>query len=97
MDIIELATEVGAVIGIVVLCYVIGMALKAWDTFDDRKIPVLMIAFGGAMGAIIYFVEPSMLVNVGGIISAIIKGVVSGLCATGINQVYKQARKGDVE
>ena len=97
MDIMEIIAEVGVVIGIVVLCYIIGMALKAWDKFDDRKIPVLMAVSGGVIGVIVYFVEPSLLGDIGGIISAIIKGVVSGLCATGVNQIYKQSKKGDLE
>ena len=97
MDILDIIAEVGIVIGIVVLCYLIGMGLKAWDKFDDRKIPFLMAVCGGLIGVIVYFVEPSMLGDIGGIISAIIKGVVSGLCATGVNQIYKQAKKGDFE
>ncbi len=81
------------VVGIVALCYIIGMGLKAWDKFDDRKIPVLMAFSGAVLGVITYFVEPSMLGKVGGIMSAVIKGAVSGLAATGINQVYKQMHK----
>ena len=93
MDIIEIIKEIGTPMGIVVLCYIIGMGLKAWDKFDDRKIPVLMAVSGGVLGVITYFVEPSLLGEVGGIISAIIKGAGSGLIATGINQIYKQSQK----
>ena len=93
MDIMNIITEVGVVIGIVVLCYIIGMGLKAWDRFDDRKIPVLMAVSGGALGVITYFVEPTLLGEVGGIMSAIIKGACSGLAATGVNQIIKQSKK----
>lgn len=97
MEIAELITEIGVVIGIVVLCYIIGMGLKAWSKFADKWIPVMMAVCGAALGVVVYFVEPALLGDVGGIMSAIIKGAVSGLAATGINQVVKQASKGDLE
>ena len=79
------------------MCYIFGMGLKAWDKFDDRKIPVLMAVSGGVLGVITFFVEPSLLGEVGGIISAIIKGACSGLAATGINQIFKQSKKKEGE
>ena len=97
MDIIEIIMEIGPVIGIIFLCYQIGKGLKAWDAFDDRKIPILMGVSGAVIGVIVYFVEPELLGNAGGIITAIIKGAASGWAATGIDQIIKQKRKGDME
>lgn len=91
MNIFDIITEIAPVIGIVLVCYLIGAGLKAWDTFDDRKIPVLMGVSGAVIGIIVYFVEPS-LIGVGGIFSAIVKGAASGWAATGINQISKQAQ-----
>lgn len=93
MDIIEIITEIGVVVGIVALCYIIGIGLKAWNKFTDNWIPFMMAVSGAVIGVISYFVEPTLLGEVGGIMSAIIKGAVSGLAATGINQVVKQAQK----
>lgn len=93
MEIMEIIKEIGVVIGIVLLSYIVGMGLKAWDKFDDRKIPVLMAVSGAVLGVITYFVEPTLLGQTGGIISAIVKGAASGLAATGINQIIKQSKK----
>ena len=77
---------------IMILSYVVGMALKAWDLFDDRKIPVMMIFVGILLGAITYcFVPaPSIADN---IITALAVGAVSGMGATCVHQIYKQAKK----
>ena len=97
MNIVDIITEIMPVIGIIFLCFLIGSGLKAWDTFDDRKIPILMGVSGAIIGVIIYYVEPDLLGSAGGIISAIIKGAASGWAATGIDQIYKQSKKGDNE
>lgn len=97
MDIMEIITEIVPVIGITFLCFLIGKGLKAWDVFDDRKIPILMGVSGVILGVVVYFVEPELLGAAGGIITAIIKGAVSGWAATGIDQIGKQAKKGDIE
>lgn len=96
MSIQEIITELAPVVGIVLISYLVGMALKAWDAFDDRKIPVLMAVCGGILGVVAYFVENNLLGS-GGILSAIFQGVASGMAATGINQIVKQAQKEEVE
>ena len=93
MDIMDIITQVGVVVGIVVLCYIIGIGLKAWNKFTDNWIPFMMAISGAALGVITYFVEPTLLGEIGGIMSALIKGAVSGLAATGVNQIVKQAQK----
>lgn len=84
------------VAAIAVICYLIGMGLKAWDKFDDRKIPVIMGIAGAVLGIVAYFLTPAIL-PVDDIISAIAVGIVSGFTATGINQIYKQSQKGALE
>lgn len=78
------------VVGIMFICYLVGMGLKAWDLFDDRKIPVMMGICGAILGVVVYFVERGLLGD-GGIISAIVQGAFSGWAATGINQIVKQS------
>lgn len=80
------------VMAIVMICYLIGMALKAWDAFDDRKIPVIMGVCGGALGVIAFFAARSIM-PADDIITAIAVGIFSGLAATGVNQIYKQSNK----
>lgn len=80
------------VAAIAVICYLVGMGLKAWDQFDDRKIPVLMGVCGAVLGVIAYCYAPA-IIPAEDIITAIAIGIVSGFTATGINQAWKQARK----
>lgn len=84
------------VAAIAVICYLVGMGLKAWDAFDDRKIPVIMGVIGGVLGIVAYFLTPQLL-PVDDILSSIAVGIVSGFTATGVNQIYKQSQKGDLE
>lgn len=81
-----------SVAAITIICYLIGAGLKAWDKFDDRKIPVIMGVCGAVLGVVAYFVAPA-LVAADNIIVAIAIGIVSGFAATGINQIFKQMHK----
>lgn len=39
----------GTVVGIVAICYVIGLGCKAYEKIPDKWIPVIMAACGGAL------------------------------------------------
>jgi hypothetical protein len=68
------------------------MSLKAWDLFDDRKIPAFMGVLGLLLGLLAYSVKmPDFPAS--DIITAAAVGIVSGLAATGVNQMIKQAGK----
>ena len=92
MDILGIA----GIPAIAVICYLIGMGLKAWDAFDDRKIPIIMGVCGAALGlaAYIWWIE---LIPATDPITAVAIGIVSGFTATGVNQIWKQSQKGDME
>lgn len=77
---------------IAVICYLIGMGLKAWDAFDDRKIPVLMGICGAALGVVAFYFSPAVIPATDPI-TAIAIGIVSGFTATAINQAWKQSLK----
>lgn len=77
------------VAAIAVICYLLGMALKAWEAWDDAKIPVMMGIFGLALGLAAHIWWPETIPATDPISAAAI-GVVSGLTATGVNQVWKQ-------
>lgn len=81
-----------SVAAITIICYLVGAALKAWDKFDDRKIPVIMGIVGAALGAVSFYAVPKLMVA-DDIITAIAVGIVSGFAATGINQIFKQMQK----
>lgn len=84
------------VAAIAVICYLVGMGLKAWDAFDDRKIPIIMGVCGAILGLVAYIWYPDV-VPATEPLTAVAIGIVSGFSATGINQVYKQSTKGEDE
>ena len=80
----------GTVLAIVVICYLIGMAVKV-SPLDDKYIPVIVGVCGGILGVIGLYVIPDFPAN--DILNAIAVGITSGLASTGVNQIYKQTKK----
>lgn len=84
-------TTLGTCVAIVAICYVVGMACKAAQRIPDEWIPVIMAVVGGILGAVGMNIMPDF--PAADYINAVAVGAVSGLAATGVNQVYKQAKK----
>ena len=84
-------TTLGTCVAIVAICYVAGMACKAARKIPDEWIPVIMAVVGGVLGAVGMNIMPDF--PAADYINAVAVGAVSGLAATGVNQVYKQAKK----
>lgn len=84
-------TTLGTCVAIVAICYVVGMACKAAKKIPDEWIPVIMAVVGGVLGAVGMNIMPDF--PAADYINAVAVGAVSGLAATGVNQVYKQAKK----
>lgn len=83
---------IASVAAITVICYLIGLACKQSDYVDDRKIPVAVGLAGAILGVVAYITKMPEFADFH-ILTAIAVGIVSGLAATGIHQVYKQAQK----
>lgn len=81
-------TQMGTVLEIVVITYIIGLAAKTIPAVKDNYIPVIVGVSGGILGIIGMFVMPDFPAN--DILNAIAIGIVSGLASTGVNQAYKQ-------
>ena len=79
-------TEIAA---IVVICYLIGEAVKV-SPVDNKYIPIIVGVAGGILGVVALEVIPGLEVN--NVLDAIASGIVSGLSATGINQIGKQLK-----
>ena len=79
------------VIPIVIICYAIGLGLKAFKYINDVCIPFILAICGGILGALAMYVMPSYPAE--DILTAIAVGVFSGLASTGSNQIYKQLLK----
>ena len=87
--------EILGIVGIpviTIICYAVGAAMKAWDKFDDRKIPVLMMICGAVLGIAAYYTAPVLMVAKDVYTAAAI-GIVSGAFATAVNQAIKQSQK----
>lgn len=76
---------------IVVICYLIGLAVKAIPVIKDELIPVIVGVCGGIFGVVGMYVIPDFPAN--DVLNAVAIGIVSGLASTGVNQIYKQATK----
>ena len=84
-------TTLGTCVAIVAICYVIGLGCKAAQKIPGEWIPVIMAVCGGLLGALGMNIMPDFPAT--DYINAAAVGMVSGLAATGVNQVYKQAKK----
>ncbi len=83
--------DVTQVVAIVVICYLIGLAVKAIPAIKDELIPVIVGVCGGILGVVGMFAMPDFPAD--DILNAIAIGIVSGLASTGVNQAYKQLAK----
>lgn len=81
---------IASVAGITVICYLAAMAVKATEV-DNKWLPVICGLIGGILGVVGMFYMPGYPAT--DIITAIAIGIVSGLAATGADQVYKQLTK----
>lgn len=84
-------TQIGTVLAIVVITYLIGLGAKKISKIKDETIPVIVGVAGGILGVVGMFVIPDFPAH--DILNAIAVGIMSGLASTGVNQVYKQAKK----
>ena len=72
---------------ITVICFLVGQAVKVTG-LDNKYIPVIVGVAGGVLGVVGMLVMPDFPAT--DYLTAVAVGIVSGLAATGINQVYKQ-------
>lgn len=83
---------IASVAAITVIAYIFGILCKAIDSIDDKWIPVIVGVVGAILGAVAFVTKmPDFPAE--DIITGIAVGIVSGLSATGINQVFKQLSK----
>ena len=73
---------IASVAGITVICYLAAQAVKATN-LDNKWLPVIC----GVLVVGLYWIPEYPAQD---IITAIAVGIMSGLAATGVNQVYKQ-------
>ena len=77
-------------VAIVVIAYLIGIAVKNIEAIDDKWIPVICGIVGAPLGVLALRIVPDFPAT--DYLTAVAVGIVSGLAATGVNQVFKQLR-----
>ena len=77
------------VAAISVIAYMLGELVKV-TRLDNKWIPVMCGLSGGMMGAAGMYLMPEF--PAGDMVTAVAVGIVSGLAATGANQIAKQIK-----
>lgn len=72
---------------IIIICYLAAMAVKT-TALDNKYIPVICGVMGGILGVLAMFLVPDYPAS--DYFTAVAIGIVSGLSATGVNQIFKQ-------
>ena len=81
-----------SVAAITVIAYIIGLTVKA-SGINNKWIPILCALCGGVLGIVGLFVMPDF--PAGDVITAAAVGIVSGMAATGADQMIKQMKDGE--
>lgn len=81
---------IAGVAAITVIAYLIGQAVKA-TKLDNKWIPIICGVAGGVLGALAMSIMPGFPAT--DYITAVAVGIVSGLAATGVDQIGKQINK----
>lgn len=82
---------IASVAAITVICYLVGLIVKA-SGLNDKYIPICCGVAGAALGLVgMYLGLPDF--PAADPVTALAVGIVSGLAATGANQVFKQLGK----
>jgi hypothetical protein len=85
---------IASVAAITVIAYLVGIGCKAAGSVKDELIPVICGCVGAVLGIAGLYLMPDFPAT--DAINALAVGIVSGLAATGVNQIYKQLTKTDV-
>ncbi len=79
------------VAGIVVICYLVGLVVKATPWNNNKIIPIVCGMAGAALGVAGMYVMPEFPAT--DPITAVAVGIVSGLAATGADQIATQRKQ----
>ena len=78
---------IASVAVITVICYLIGMAVKA-TAIENKWIPIIVGVSGGVLGVVGMLIMADFPAT--DYLTAVAVGLVSGLASTGVNQIAKQ-------
>lgn len=80
-------TEIVGVAAITIICYLIAEGVKA-TPLANKWLPVICGVCGAVLGAVGMLIMPDFPAS--DYLTAVAVGIVSGLAATGANQIFKQ-------
>lgn len=72
---------------IVIICYLLAQGVKT-TRIDNKYIPTICGVLGGILGVVAMLIVPDFPAT--DYLTAIAIGIISGLAATGVNQIFKQ-------
>lgn len=86
-----MTSEFIALPAIVVIAYFVGLCVKTFvpSLTVEKCIPCICGLVGAVLGVIIFYTNPEFIMAENWMMALAI-GIVSGLSATGVNQIYKQ-------
>lgn len=90
MDLTSLG--IATVAAITVICYLVGLVVKASPFNNDKYIPIACGLVGAVLGLVALYTGVQDF-PAADPLTAVSVGIVSGLAATGINQITKQLTK----
>lgn len=82
---------IASVAAITVICYLVGLIVKASPWSNNQYIPIACGFVGGVLGLAGLYIGIADF-PASDPLTAVAVGIVSGLAATGVNQVVKQAK-----
>ena len=77
---------------ILVISYLVTEIFKLF--VKKKYLPVISGVTGAILGVVAYFCTPSLIENTN-LLTSLAIGIISGLGATGSNQIVKQLKKGE--
>ena len=83
---------IAGVAGITVICYLAALGIKQ-TPLANKWLPTICGALGGILGVAGMYTMPDF--PAADIITAVAVGIVSGLAATGTDQIVKQLKKAE--
>lgn len=85
--------NVASVAAITVICFFIGMVIKVTPYLNNRYIPIACGGVGAILGIVALYTHLPDFPATDPLTAAAV-GIVSGMAATGANQVCKQLKNG---
>lgn len=80
---------IASVAAITVICYLVGLVVKASPWNNDKYIPIACGLVGGVLGVAALYLGVADFPATDPL-TAVAVGIVSGLAATGVNQAVRQ-------